>query len=102
MKVDRSFTAGLPHDQTSRKIVKAVAALAADMGLTCVVEGVETAAQLAALPVGVHVQGFLTGRPQLPAATDLRQIVSEQANSTHTERRSIARTRVAPGGAEHR
>lgn len=102
VKVDRSFTAGLPHDQTSRKIVKAVAALAADMGLTCVVEGVETAEQLAALPVGVHVQGFLTGRPQLPAATDLRQIVSEQANSTHTERRSIARTRVAPGGAEHR
>jgi len=96
VKVDRTFTAGLPHDQTSRKIVKAVAALAADMGLTCVVEGVETAAQLAALPVGVHVQGFLTGRPQLPAATDLRQILSEQAESTRTtERRSIARTRVS-------
>jgi EAL domain-containing protein (putative c-di-GMP-specific phosphodiesterase class I) len=96
VKVDRSFTAGLPHDQTSRKIVKAVAALAADMGLICVVEGVESAEQLAALPAGVHVQGFLTGRPQLPADVDLREILTASTSALQPERRSAVRTRVTP------
>jgi predicted signal transduction protein with EAL and GGDEF domain len=63
VKVDQSFTAGLPHDATSAKIVRSVAALAADLKLGCVVEGIETEAQLAALPVGVLGQGYLLGRP---------------------------------------
>jgi EAL domain-containing protein (putative c-di-GMP-specific phosphodiesterase class I) len=67
VKVDRSFTAGLPWDSTSVTIVRAVAALARDLGITCVVEGIETGAQLRALPDDVHGQGFLLGRP-LPAA----------------------------------
>jgi len=45
----------LPASVTSTKIVRAVAALARDLDLQCVVEGVETAAQLAALPPGVSV-----------------------------------------------
>jgi EAL domain-containing protein (putative c-di-GMP-specific phosphodiesterase class I) len=44
----------------------AQSALAADMALTCVVEGVETEEQRAALPSGIHLQGFLTDRPQQP------------------------------------
>jgi diguanylate cyclase (GGDEF)-like protein/PAS domain S-box-containing protein len=63
VKVDRSFTAGLPHDKTSRTIVRAVAGLAKDLHLSCIVEGVETQAQRAALPPGVQIQGWLTGRP---------------------------------------
>jgi diguanylate cyclase (GGDEF)-like protein/PAS domain S-box-containing protein len=63
VKVDRSFTAGLPGDETSRAIVNAVAGLAADLGLTCIVEGVETEDQRAALPRGVHLQGWLIGHP---------------------------------------
>ncbi len=63
VKIDQSFTAGLPHDPTSATIVRAVAALAADMNLACIIEGVETEAQLAALPAGVLGQGFLLGRP---------------------------------------
>jgi diguanylate cyclase (GGDEF)-like protein/PAS domain S-box-containing protein len=76
VKVDKSFTVGLPGDATSRKIVFAVAALAADMDLTCVVEGVETDVQRAALPVGVQLQGWLTGRPGRPERLDLRDLVT--------------------------
>jgi diguanylate cyclase (GGDEF)-like protein/PAS domain S-box-containing protein len=74
IKIDRSFTAGLPHDETSRKIVSAVAGLAADMQLTCVVEGVETQDQRDALPDGVHVQGWLTGRPQHPSMLNISEL----------------------------
>ena len=63
VKIDKSFTAGLPDDPTSVTIVRAVAGLAADMNLACIVEGVETEPQLAALPAGVFGQGFLLGRP---------------------------------------
>jgi EAL domain-containing protein (putative c-di-GMP-specific phosphodiesterase class I) len=81
VKIDRSLTAGLPHDQTSVKIVNAVTRLAADLGLSCVVEGVETPEQRDALPTGVLVQGFLTGRPQKPEATDVRALLSQGAGS---------------------
>ena len=63
VKVDRSFTTGLPHDPTCRVIVRTIATLARDLGLSCVVEGIETPEQLHALPAGVHGQGFLLGRP---------------------------------------
>jgi diguanylate cyclase (GGDEF)-like protein len=66
VKVDRSFTAGLPGNRTSLTIVNAVANLAADLKLGCVVEGVETEDQRNSLPRGVQIQGWLTGRPQLP------------------------------------
>jgi PAS domain S-box-containing protein len=73
VKVDQSFTAGLPADPTSVSIVRAVAGLARDLGMTCVVEGIETPAQLQALPAGVQGQGFLLGRPL--AAADLSQLL---------------------------
>jgi predicted signal transduction protein with EAL and GGDEF domain/PAS domain-containing protein len=63
VKVDKSFTAGLLTDATSGTIVRAVAALAADMGLGCTVEGIETEEQLTALPSGTLGQGYLLGRP---------------------------------------
>ncbi|WP_295696808.1 bifunctional diguanylate cyclase/phosphodiesterase, partial [Lapillicoccus sp.] len=65
VKVDRSFTAGLPHDQTCQTIVRAVIGLAAELNLSCIVEGVETEEQREALPAGVQLQGWLTGRPTL-------------------------------------
>jgi diguanylate cyclase (GGDEF)-like protein/PAS domain S-box-containing protein len=66
VKVDRSFTSGLPDSPVSVAIVNAVAALAAELQLECTVEGVETKEQRDALPEGVHLQGWLTGRPQAP------------------------------------
>jgi PAS domain S-box-containing protein len=63
VKVDRSFTTGLPHDATKTRIVQAITGLAHDLGLDCVVEGVETTGQRAALPHDVILQGYLTGAP---------------------------------------
>jgi diguanylate cyclase (GGDEF)-like protein/PAS domain S-box-containing protein len=81
VKIDRSFTAGLPQDPTSRKIVNAVAGLAADLDLACIVEGIETTEQLAALPNWVRVQGFLTGRPQQPEMLDVQRLLSAGVSS---------------------
>ena len=77
LKIDKSFTAGLPYDKTSTKIVFAVAGLAADLDLGCVVEGVETEAQRSALPDGVHLQGWLTGRPQPADTIDISAMVAK-------------------------
>ncbi len=76
VKVDRSFTAGLPDDVVSRKIVGAIAALAGDLSLGCIVEGVETAEQLAALPSGVQIQGRLAGAPQPPDSVDIVRLMA--------------------------
>ncbi len=66
IKVDRSFTCGLPHDPVSSTIVRATVGLASELGMGCVVEGVETREQLDALPSapGLRVQGYLFGRPE--------------------------------------
>jgi diguanylate cyclase (GGDEF)-like protein/PAS domain S-box-containing protein len=63
VKIDKSFTAGLPDDPTSVTIVRTIASLARDLDLSCVAEGIETDAQLLALPSGLVGQGWLLGRP---------------------------------------
>ena len=63
VKVDRSFTATLTSSRTSATIVNAILTLAGDLGLECVVEGLETREQIQALPAAVLGQGFLLGRP---------------------------------------
>jgi EAL domain-containing protein (putative c-di-GMP-specific phosphodiesterase class I) len=72
LKVDRSFITGLPHDLTCVTILAATVGLAADLGIGCVVEGVETLAQLNALPQGADllVQGYLYSQPH-PARHEL-------------------------------
>ena len=67
VKVDRSFTSGLPHDSSKATIVRAVTTLATELGLSCVVEGIETEEQLHALPSGLLGQGYLLGRPMTAA-----------------------------------
>ena len=63
VKVDRSFTATLTSDRISATIVHAILTLAGDLGLGCVVEGLETLEQIQALPSAVQGQGYLLGRP---------------------------------------
>jgi predicted signal transduction protein with EAL and GGDEF domain len=77
IKIDRSFTAGLPHDSVSSTIVRATVGLASELRLTCVVEGVETAEQLDALPQAPRllVQGWHFARPQ-PASAPLPSFVA--------------------------
>jgi Amt family ammonium transporter len=65
VKVDRSFVSGLPASPVDEAIVRAVALLSADLGLTCTAEGVETAGQRAWLVEQgfTRAQGFLLHRP---------------------------------------
>lgn len=71
LKIDRSFVTGVETDQSSGKIVRSLLALSRDIGLECVVEGVETSAQLAAIQAmgGDLVQGFHLSPPVLLAET---------------------------------
>ena len=65
LKIDRSFVAELPGNESSAAIAGAVIDLAHAMGLGVVAEGVETRQQLDFLRArGCHeVQGFLFCRP---------------------------------------
>ncbi|HEX4429829.1 MAG TPA: EAL domain-containing protein [Frankiaceae bacterium] len=82
IKVDRSFTAGLPDNAVSATIVRATIGLATELRLACVVEGVETAQQLAALPQAARllVQGYFFARPQ-PADAALPAFISPLESS---------------------
>lgn len=60
IKIDRSFVFDLPYDAANKAIVRALLALAADMGMTVVAEGVENEVQRDFLrDHGCHVgQGY--------------------------------------------
>ena len=65
IKIDRSFVTGLHESPASFKIVKSMLALSRDMGLDCVIEGVETQEELEALRSlgGLMVQGYIYSPP---------------------------------------
>jgi predicted signal transduction protein with EAL and GGDEF domain len=67
IKIDRSFIAGLHRSPASIKIVRSLLALSRDMGLDCVIEGVETGEEMAALRQlgGLMVQGYFFSAPIL-------------------------------------
>lgn len=83
IKIDRSFVTGLHNSPASYKIVKSLLALSRDMGLDCVIEGVETSEEMAALRQlgGLMVQGYFYSAPireeqvavYLEGAADKRQ-----------------------------
>jgi EAL domain-containing protein (putative c-di-GMP-specific phosphodiesterase class I) len=65
LKIDRSFVRGVDHDRDQQKFVTTVLALAEQLGLETLAEGVETQAEhamLAQLGCG-HVQGYVLARP---------------------------------------
>jgi len=72
LKIDRLFIEDMANDVVDRKIVAAIVALAASVGMTVVAEGVESAAQASILEeLGVdHLQGFLFARPGPASAMD--------------------------------
>lgn len=65
IKIDRRFVSMIEATPASYKIVKSLLALSRDMGLSCVIEGVETEAELEALSGlgGRLTQGFLHSAP---------------------------------------
>jgi diguanylate cyclase (GGDEF)-like protein len=66
VKVDRSFIADM-HDASGRNIITAILGLCQTLGLDCIVEGVETEAQLDALAgFGYRLaQGYLFAEPMV-------------------------------------
>lgn len=68
LKLDRAFVIALPHDRRAFAVVKAMAQLGRDLGMTVVAEGVEETTQLDALrEAGVDaIQGYIHARP-MPA-----------------------------------
>ena len=69
LKIDRSFVGGLPHDQNSVAIVKAVITMAKSLNIEVVAEGVEDKRQASTLvEMGCDkMQGYYFGKP-MPAA----------------------------------
>ena len=65
IKIDRSFVAGITHEQATVEIVRAIIALSRGLGMTTVAEGVETDEQLRRLRLEgcAEVQGFLFSPP---------------------------------------
>ncbi len=65
LKIDQSFVRDLMSDSDSASIVQAVISMSANLGLTAIAEGVETAAQAAWLQARgcSEAQGYLFARP---------------------------------------
>jgi EAL domain-containing protein (putative c-di-GMP-specific phosphodiesterase class I) len=78
VKIDQSFVADLPDDPGARAIVGSIIALAHNLGLEVLAEGVETQAQCTYLRQRGcdRGQGFLFGRPQ---AVELRSAVAKMS-----------------------
>lgn len=79
LKIDRSFVAGLPEDQESATIVKALIGLGHSLGLRVVAEGVESEEQAELLTSWQcdTLQGYLISRP-VPAA-QMREFILKHA-----------------------
>ncbi len=66
IKIDRSFVSGITEKSANAAIVRAIVALATNLGMEVVAEGVETEGQAGFLRgCGCsYAQGYLFGRPQ--------------------------------------
>ncbi|MBK5122722.1 EAL domain-containing protein [Burkholderia sp. R-69980] len=70
IKIDRSFMTDVDSNSASKKIVKSVLNLCRNLGLECIVEGLETASQADVVKaLGARaMQGYLFGRPMRASA----------------------------------
>ena len=75
IKIDRSFVVDLAQGDSAACIIKAISALAAGLGMSTLVEGVETLEQLRAVQAAgcTEVQGYLFSQPR-PAGEITAQI----------------------------
>jgi diguanylate cyclase (GGDEF)-like protein/PAS domain S-box-containing protein len=76
LKIDKSFIAGLPHDERTAELVRTIVQLGKNLGVTVVAEGVETPGQLQCLrELGCRCgQGFFFS-PAVPAV-ELERLVA--------------------------
>jgi len=82
LKVDRSFVATLTDERESRSIVRGITALAHDLGIAVIAEGVETAAQRDMLRhFGVDFgQGYLFARAMTPEQIEQSDLFRQPGN----------------------
>ncbi len=74
LKIDMALVRGIDRSAARRTIVKNVVRMADDLGIRCIAEGIETAAELQTLrEIGIRLcQGYLLARPvveALPSST---------------------------------
>jgi EAL domain-containing protein (putative c-di-GMP-specific phosphodiesterase class I) len=85
LKIDRSFTAGLPASRGDRALVASIVTLARSLGVPAVAEGIERPEQQAWLrEVGCDLgQGYLFARPS--TVEDLAAWLARRAGSQEDE-----------------
>lgn len=91
LKIDRGFVAGIDVDERNRLVVGKILALARELGIVALAEGVETEAEaetLRLLGCG-EAQGWLFGRPETA------ERVLERMRSARVETRSTAALRAS-------
>jgi diguanylate cyclase (GGDEF)-like protein len=77
VKIDRSFLRGLGESERPLNLLRSVARLTADLGMSVAVEGVETAEQLAMIAAEKSIdeaQGFLFSKPR--PASEIRPLLA--------------------------
>jgi EAL domain-containing protein (putative c-di-GMP-specific phosphodiesterase class I) len=72
LKIDRSFVSELAGDRRHSEMIRTIVALARNLGMDVIAEGVETEDQLASLEAldCDYVQGYLLARPLAAAAAE--------------------------------
>ncbi|WP_345815217.1 EAL domain-containing protein [Paraburkholderia sp. PREW-6R] len=93
LKIDKSFVDAISSNPRSRDIVRSLILLCKDMGIGCVVEGIETAEQLDVVhQLGArNIQGYFFSRPI--EATSISAFLSAyDASSPHANERSLTLT----------
>ncbi len=90
IKIDRSFVSEVTDDAASRAIIKTMIDLSRNLGISCVLEGIETEEQLDALVLlGGHImQGYLFGRPMPVDA--LPEYLAREKSLRNMETRAIS------------
>jgi EAL domain-containing protein (putative c-di-GMP-specific phosphodiesterase class I) len=91
IKIDRSFIENIETDERSMILLSGVTHMASKLGLSIVIEGVETNEQLEALRRAVHldeIQGYLFGRAMPPA--DIALLLEKASGVAPSAERKIA------------
>jgi EAL domain-containing protein (putative c-di-GMP-specific phosphodiesterase class I) len=98
LKIDRSFVKTCNSNPEGRMLVQSLITLAQNIGLRVIVEGVETAEQLAVIKDlgGNEAQGYLLGRPNSnPTSTILSFLDREKQAVAEPARQPEERPRLA-------
>ncbi len=91
VKIDRSFLAGIEKANKAMLMLRGLTRLSAELGLSVVIEGVETESQLELITAATQVQmvqGYLFSRP-LPGE-DVRKLLREERRETVIRPAAIA------------